>query len=147
MALSSRSTARVETNRSWFTAAELALADGLFAMAEAVIRDADVPDAPPYGVGLREGGGAIAYVGKKKVAQMTTGAPTAPKKPRGSKPLREGEISAYGGFGFPARFVEIGTVHSGAEPFVTPSLMAEVPETHDYLRKALKNSPCTRKGK
>jgi hypothetical protein len=115
-------TARVVLNRKAFDEINLAIADGLFAVAERVLEVVKVPDAPPYSKGLIQGGGAIAYLGTKKVNGTTIGGKQI-KKPRALR-TKAGEAVAIVGFGFPARFVELGTLDTHAEPFLTPAVMA-----------------------
>lgn len=114
-------TARVVLNRKALDEVTLAIADGLFAVAERVLEVVHVPDAPPRGQGLIQGGGAIAYVGSKKVAGTTIGGRQI-KKPRGLRGAAD-EPYAIVGFGFPGRFVELGTIDTHAEPFLTPAVM------------------------
>lgn len=117
-------TTRVVLNRKAFAEIDLAIADGLFAVAERVIETASPPDAPPYGKGLVQGGGAVGFLGGKKVNGTTIGGRQI-KKPRA---LRVGRTEAVGvaGWGFPARFVELGTVDTRAQPFLTPAVMSVV---------------------
>jgi HK97 gp10 family phage protein len=129
-------TSRVVLNRKAFEQVDLAIADGLFAVAEEVIAVARPPDAPPYGQGLVEGGGAIAYLGGKKVNGTTIGGKQV-KKPRSLK-VRDGEPVAIAGFGFPARFVELGTVDTPAEPFLTPAVFQVEPDADVILSKEIK---------
>lgn len=117
-------TSRVVTNRKAFDIVTLAIADGLFAVAEEVLTVVRPPDAPPYGEGLREGGGAIAYVGNRKV-NGTLIAGKQVKKPRKLR-AQPGEPVAAVGFGFPGRFAELGTVDTKAQPFLTPAVMQVV---------------------
>lgn len=114
-------TARVVINRKAFAEIDLAIADGLFAVAERVLEVVDVPDAPPHGQGLVEGGGAIAYLGSRKVNGTTIGGRQV-KKPRAFR-TRQGEVAAAVGFGFPGRFVELGTIDTPSEPFLTKAVM------------------------
>jgi hypothetical protein len=123
---------RVELNRSVLDAITLATADGLFEMAKAAVFEASVPDAPPYGTGLLQGGGAVAWVRGKKVATTTIGGKQI-KAPRGAGVSRMGIVAA-GGYGFPGHLVEFGTVKMGAEPFLTPSLMAVAPDAVEFVR-------------
>jgi hypothetical protein len=126
---------RIVLNRAAFAAITLAVADGAFEMAKAVIEGADVPDAAPYAEGLVQGGAVVAFVGKKRVGVWSkTGAPV--KKPRAAK-LTDG-VTVIGGYGFPGRFLEEGTVHMPAQPFLTPELMATIPDARDYIRAACK---------
>lgn len=113
-------TSRVVLNRQAFAEISLAIADGLFAVAEEVLDVVAVPDAPPLTKGLTEGGGALAYLGTKKVNGTTIGGRQI-KKPRGLKTA--GGATAIVGFGMPGRFVEMGTVHMAAHPFLTPAVM------------------------
>lgn len=123
---------RVVLNRSVLDAITLATADGLFEMAKAAVFGAQVPDAPPLGVGLIQGGGAVAWVNGKKVATTTIGGRQI-KAPRGygvsSKP-----IVAIGGFGFPGHLLEFGTVNMGAQAFLTPSLQRTRPDAVEFIR-------------
>jgi hypothetical protein len=125
---------RIVLNRQAFDEITLAVADGAFELAKEVVLGAQVPDAAPYGQGLIEGGGVIAFVGKKRVGMAATGGATSVKKPRRAK-LGTG-ITVVGGFGFPARFVEEGTAHMGAQPFLTPELMATLPDAEGFIKAA-----------
>jgi hypothetical protein len=126
---------RIVLNRKFFDALTLATADGLFAIAKEIVDGADVPDATPLGQGLVEGGGVLAYVGRKRVGVYGTGGQTAVSKPRAAK-LNPTGITVIGGFGFPSRFLETGTIKMGAQPFVTPELMARVPDAGDFIKAA-----------
>lgn len=133
---------RIELNRKAFDAITLATADGMFQMAKAIVEGARVPDAEPKGQGLVEGGGVLAFVGRKRVGVWSTSG-AAVKKPRRAK--LSGGVTVLGGYGFPARFLEEGTVHMGAQPFLTPQLMATAPEARDYVRAACKRHRVTGK--
>jgi hypothetical protein len=136
--LLARRAVKVELNHAALSAVTMAVADGAFEMAKAVVFGADVPDATPYGEGLVRSGGVLAYVDRKLVATTATGAGTdgdpTVKKPRAAK-LADG-IVIIGGFGFPARFQEAGTVNQPARPFLTPELMATVPDAGGFVRLA-----------
>lgn len=119
-----RSQARIVLNRKAFEQIELANVDGLLAVAEEVIETARPPDAPPYGQGLLQGGGTLAYLGNKKVGgQMQDGRNVS--KPRS---LRLRDMVAIAGWGFPGRFVELGTVDTSAQPFLTRSVSIVEPQ-------------------
>jgi hypothetical protein len=135
MARGASGAARIVLNRKALDEITLAAADGLFELAKAIIDDAHVPDAEPLGQGLVEGGGVIAFVGKKRVGVYATGGRSSVKKPRAAK-LSPTGITVIGGWGFPARFLETGTIHNPAEPFATPSLMEHVPDAGVYVRAA-----------
>lgn len=111
-------TARVVINRRAADAVLLGMADGLFDVAVQIKLAADVtvPDAPPYGQGLLEGGGAVAYAGTRKVAGTTIGG-RAIAKPRALR-NRAGIATAIVGWGFPGRFVHNGTVDTRADPWL-----------------------------
>lgn len=111
---------RVVLNRKAVRAVQVAIADGLFEVARTIIEVADPPDATPFGAGLVTQGGALAYVGDKKVGGWSQRG-TQPKKPRAYKVRGQGAITAIAGFGFPGRFQEMGTVHHAAQPFLTPA--------------------------
>ena len=124
---------RIVLNRAAFDEITLAVADGAFELAKAVVNGADVPDAAPYGEGLVQGGAAIAFVGSKRVgAWSKTGASV--KKPRAAR-LSRG-ITVIGGYGFPGRFVESGTVKMTAEPFLTPQLLSTLPDAEGFVKAA-----------
>jgi hypothetical protein len=124
-------TSRVVLNRKAFAEIDLAIADGLFAVALRVLDVVRVPDAPPYGQGLVQGGGAVAFLGGKKVNGTTIGGKQI-KKPYGLKTGSTEAVAAVG-FGFPARFVELGTVDTQAEPFLTPAVMGVVGSDADVV--------------
>ncbi|HSW41755.1 MAG TPA: hypothetical protein VLM76_04530 [Patescibacteria group bacterium] len=119
---------RVVLNRAALDAVTLGMADGLLALADAVIAAALVPDAPAHGVGLIEAGGTVAYVAGKKVGG-------AARKPSAMK-VRSMGVAIAGGFPFPARFAELGTVNQPARPFLTPALLATVPDAEPFIRAA-----------
>ena len=132
-------TKRVELNRAAFEELDVAQADGLFALAVRVVRMAKPPDAPPYGQGLVEGGGALGFLGKKKIDGTLIGGRQI-RKPRSLR-LTSHEAVAVAGFGFPAHFVELGTVDTAANPFLTRALAVVEPEADvvisDAIRKRL----------
>jgi hypothetical protein len=119
---------RVVLNRAALDAITLGMADGLLALADAVIAATKVPDAPVLGAGLIEAGGTVAYVAGKKVGGTA-------KKPKAMK-VRTMGVAVAGGFPFPARFQELGTVNQPARPFLTPALMAMVPDAAPFIRAA-----------
>lgn len=116
-------TTRVELNRATLRQLAVLQADALMDVAQRVLEVTRVPDAPPYSQGLVEGGGFIGYVGRKKVGGSTIGGRQI-KKPR-SLPLSgdTDQQTVAVGFGFPARFVELGTVDTPAQPFLTPAVL------------------------
>lgn len=117
---------RVEINRAALDEISLGLADGVYDIARtiSVVAASNAPDEPPYGVGLVDAGGAAVWVRGKKVAESTTGPDGKVDKPRGLT-LKSAGSSIVGvvGFGFPALFVEFGTVRMRAEPFLTPAAL------------------------
>jgi HK97 gp10 family phage protein len=125
--------ARVVLNRSKFPAVFVAVADGLFEVAKTIIEEADPPDATPFGEGLVTRGGALAYVGDKKVAGWGTDG-KQPKKPRAFKVRGSGRIMAIAGFGFPARFQEFGTIKQPARPFLTPAMNRVIPRITEIMK-------------
>ena len=134
--LIARRAAKVVLNHAALDEISRAAVDGFFEFAKSILTSADVPDATPYGEGLIDHGGAIAYVGKQLVASyaMNPGDPTV-KKPRGAK-LGPGVV-VIAGYGFPARFQEAGTIHQPARPFLTPELMQQQPDAGGYIQKAM----------
>jgi hypothetical protein len=131
----SKPTTRVVLNRKAFDAVSLGIADGLFEVALAVLDVVEVPDAPPKGQGLIQGGAAMAWVGKRKVNGTTIGGRQV-TKPRSLR-LQDGQATAIVGFGFPARFVELGTVDAPAEPFLTPAVATITPDAEVIISPAI----------
>ncbi len=117
---------RVILNRSALDAITLGMADGLLALADAVIAATKVPDAAPYGEGLIEEGGTVAYVLGKKVGGTAS-------KPKAMKVKSMG-VAVAGGFPFPARLQELGTINQPARAFLTPALMATVPDAAPLIK-------------
>ena len=109
-----KQTSRVILNRAKVEKLRLGIADAIFGVALEVLDNTHPPDAPPYGKGLIEGGGAVAFVDKKKVNGTTIGGRQI-KKPRSLK-LGTGEdgIVAIVGYGFPGRLVHNGSIHNKA---------------------------------
>ena len=135
---------RVVLHRATLDAITLGLADGLLALADADIAAAKPPDEPAGSPGavrpnltergaprpeLTDAGGTVAYVAGKKVGGTA-------KKPSAMK-VRTMGVAVAGGFGFPAHFVEFGTIHEPARPFLTPALMATVPDAGPYIAAAV----------
>ena len=123
-----KQTSRVILNRAKVEKLRLGIADAIFGVALEVLDNTHPPDAPPYGKGLIEGGGAVAFVDKKKVNGTTIGGRQI-KKPRSLK-LGTGEdgIVAIVGYGFPGRLVHNGSIHNKANPFLRRSVLEILPE-------------------
>jgi hypothetical protein len=115
--MSYKPTIRTVLNRERLQDVDRAMATGLERLAEDVLERADVPDAPPYGVGLIENGAYISYVDGKRIGG------TADKKPKSFK-VRGRGVSIAVGYPFPARFNEMGTVKQPARPFIAPAVIA-----------------------
>lgn len=124
---------RIVLNRAALDEVTLAAADGMFDLAKSIVEKANVPDAEPLGLGLVQGGGVIAFVGSKRVAAWSVDGDSV-KKPRAVK-LSAG-TTVIGGYGFPARILETGKLDTPAEPFLTPELMAQVPDAGNFVRLA-----------
>lgn len=111
---------RVVLNLAKLDQVQQALAMGCLKLLETIAREASdrAPDAPPLGQGLVKSWGAAVYVDGKKVGDVSADG-TATAKPRA---FRAGSgLTGLVGFGFPARFVEIGTSDTRAQPFLTPA--------------------------
>lgn len=121
---------RVEVNRAALGEVYVAAGDGLLALADAMLANARPPDAPPYGKGLVKAGGTAVWVNGKKTGG--TGS-----KPRGLRLDKPG-ATAIVGFGFPGRFVELGTIDTPAEPFLTPAVMQEAPNAEVHIGPAVR---------
>ncbi|MCC6619467.1 MAG: hypothetical protein IT341_10575 [Chloroflexi bacterium] len=127
--------ARVVMNRAALDEVRLAVADGALAVGEAVVREADPPDATPFGAGLVTNGGWIGYVGDKKIGGGGLDG-KQPKKPRTFRVRGTQRIQIIAGFGFPGRFQELGTVNHPAQPFFTPAMNRVLPRTSELMRPA-----------
>lgn len=132
--LLARRGAKMALNREALDQITRAAVDGAFELAKAIVFGANVPDAPPFGEGLIETGGVIAYVDRKKVAEASKSGATI-KRPRAAK-LGKG-IVVIGGFGARhGHFAEFGTIHQPARPFLTPELMATLPDAGEFIKAA-----------
>ena len=156
MTLTEKQAHRVVLNRAAFDAITLAIADGAFNLACAIVDDAHVPVATGR---LKHDHGVIAYIGRRRVATSKPGRTaraTAPsgnylldalragtagrtdesvKKPQAAKLTTFG-ITVIGGYGFPGRFQEAGTAKQPARPFLTPSLLAHLPGAEGFIKLA-----------
>jgi hypothetical protein len=121
--------ARVVLNREAADQVRLGLADGLFALCEQIVQQARPPDAPPSGRGLVRRGAAAAWVDGKRVAG--TGSIG-----QGRVPSRA--VVAAAGFGFPARFQELGTIKQSPRPFFMPAVVSVLPNADKYIRPAMR---------
>lgn len=97
---------------------------------------ANAPDAPPYGVGIVSRGGVVAFAGGRQIGSWA--AEGTPDVPRELQAGGRGTIAVAGGFRFPARFQELGTVHHGAQPFLSPALSRRLSRLGEYMAAAVK---------
>lgn len=108
-----------------------AISEGMAAAMERVGQDfvetVDPPDATPFGEGLVTSPDWGVWAYGKKVAGTA-------KKPRKAKARKDG-ILLVAGEGFPGRFQELGTIHHGAQPHVTPAMVAVLNGLPDRLRE------------
>jgi hypothetical protein len=114
---------RVEINRAAVDEVLGGFADGIFDIVRAAgtVAEQLAPDATPYGEGLVDRIGAAVWVKGRKTHQWSSSGAT-PDKPRDLRVRSEGEIVGVVGAGFPGMFQELGTVHHGAQPFLTPAV-------------------------
>jgi hypothetical protein len=117
---------RVVVNRAALTQLQGAFADGMAAIGELVIGITRPPDATPFGEGLVTTGDWGVWTGGRKTHGTAT-------KPRAAK-LARGGITLVAGWGFPARFQEMGTVHQPARPFYTPRIIEVLPDAASFIR-------------
>jgi HK97 gp10 family phage protein len=118
---------RVVLNRQALERSVLAVADGMADAGREAVDMADPPDATPYGAGLVDRGGMIAWVKGRKIDDHSLDG-KAPRKPD-VRP-RSSDIFVVVGFGFPGRYQEFGTEHHAAQPFLTPvmqQIRGEIP--------------------
>lgn len=126
---------RVELNREALAELDLAMAHGLETMAAQVLAETDAPDATPFGQGLVDRGGWVSYVDGKRVGASAGDV----KKPRAMRVRGQG-VSVGVGYGFPARFQEMGTERQPPRPFLTPvvqRVMGSERDVAEALRAAL----------
>lgn len=131
-----RKQTRVLLNQSKLDQAQLALAMGILNLGHDIALEASsrAADAPPYGEGIVKGWGVAVYVGTKKVGDISADG-TATAKPRAFKVRGREGLSAVVGFGFPARFLEMGTSDTAAQPFLTPAVMSVGPKAAELIRE------------
>ena len=134
----------------------------MFEMAKAIAMDARRARCSAVRTGARAGSGVLAFVGKQARGRVGAGVGPARKvasaeslgitkherrhlvraearkaglqKPKAAK-LSAG-ITVIGGFGFPGRFVEEGTIKTRAHPFLTPALMPTLPGVEGFVKAA-----------
>lgn len=113
----------VVVNRSVLNELVLGYADGLHEVGRNIIARAEptVPDRPPIGKGLVQGGSVVTFVNRKRVASEGK----ATRLRRDAVPPKA-VIATVVGYPFPGLLVELGTSHSAPEPFVTPAFGAEL---------------------
>ncbi len=120
---------RVELNRAAVGEVYAAAGDGLLALADAMLANTHPHDHEPYGRGLVKRGGTGVWVNGKK----TGGNASKPRQLRLDKP----GATAIVGYGFPARFEEIGTVDTPSHPFLTPGVMRTLPDAEVHISPAV----------
>lgn len=144
---------RVELNRAALAQVDLALADGVFDIARAIVRVAEsrAPDASTgnypkkwgggprrLGEGLVDRGGAGVWVNGRKTHGTSSIEGRPVKKPRALRVKSAGaSIVGVAGFGFPAAFDELGTLNAPAQPFLTPAVAEVVPDARVILSAAM----------
>ncbi len=111
-----RGKAKAILNRDALHQMDLGMAKALELLAFEVLGKVDPPDAAPFGEGLVESGAYLTYVDGRRVGG------DADKKPKAMKVRGRGVVVGVG-FGFPGRFVEVGTVRQPPRPFLTPVVM------------------------
>jgi hypothetical protein len=131
-------TKRVVLNRQALTQVGLAVAEGMVAVGREILDVADPPDSPlepyPLGEGLPKQGGVLGYFDGKKIDGYGQDG-KQPKKPRRADVKRG--ITVVVGWGFPARFNELGTVKHPAQPFASPAVDQVSPRVVDIIRRVV----------
>lgn len=133
--------ARVELNRSKLNEVQLGIAQGLHELAVSIAQDASSQvTVSTDDWHIRDHWGAATYVDGKKVLDTSSdGSATAkPREFRAPKGL-----SAIAGFDFPARFLEVGTSDTAAQPFLSPASTRGAERAGPIIRDAL--APTLRK--
>lgn len=122
-----KTNARVVINRENANRVRLALADGLLNVAQAIVDNAHPPDDPATSKVIE--GGAVGYIDGRKIGGQA-------QKPSRERGLKDKGIAAFAGWGFPARFQEIGTVHQPARPFGWPAMEQTRGQAPGLMREA-----------
>lgn len=125
-------TARTVLNKQALNAIAQGFAEGMGALGQAIIEITTPPDAEPFGEGLVTTGDWGVWAGTKKVGGTAS-------RPRGVKLSKTG-ITLIAGYGFPGRFQELGTIHQPARPFFTPSVVEEIPQTEEHLKRPVQRA-------
>ena len=128
---------RVVLNRSALDQTILAIGDGLFAVGKEIIDTAKPPDASPFGEGLPKQGGVLAYAGGKKIAGYGLDG-KQPRVPRAAHISRQRGVVVIVGWGFPARFNELGSIHNTPNPFFTRAVDEVLPRAQSIMRQHVK---------
>ena len=119
---------RIEINRAKVEEMTLRVADGIFQAAQEAIHAA----RPPVGIGpynkwhpyaMVARGGVVGFVGGKRFAVYARAGMKGSVKPSKTVKARSATIVVTGGFGYPARLNEFGTIHNQPRPFLTPVFM------------------------
>lgn len=131
-----RTKARVALKRNALDEVQLGLADGVGRFLEEVaqIASARAPDQFEDDKGLPDRWGWAVYSGGKKVADGS-GDGSVVKPPREMRISRQDGLAGFVGFGFPARFLEFGTVKMRAQPFLTPAVESVAPRAPGLIRE------------
>lgn len=129
---------RVVLDRAEIDRVVIAAGVGAYEFANDVIDDAadNAPDATPYGVGIVTGGGVVAFANGRQIGSWSARGET--DAPRALDTAGRGQIAVAGGFRFPARFQELGTIHHGSQPFLSPALSRRLPRFGEYVADAVK---------
>lgn len=156
--MATQRTSRVVLNRKTINGIYLAAGDATFEVAKAVIAAARPPDDPRPKMkvvsrrtgkaywthldteggglhrGLVEGGGALAWVNRRKIAGTTIGGKQI-KKPRRLR--LDQDVLAIAGWGYPGHFVQWGTVKTPANPFFTRAIAEVLPKALGIARRTM----------
>jgi hypothetical protein len=129
-----RTTARLVLNQSVLNDVQKALAFGLLNLGEKIAQEASanaaVSEDERYGH-VRDQWGAAVYVDGKKISDISADG-SAVNKPRA---FRAGKgLAGLVGFGFPGRFLEVGTSDTRAQPFLSPAAQRAVGSAVETIR-------------
>lgn len=94
-------------------------ADAMAALGQKTVEGASSKLTEGHGVEtgqMKRSGGFVVYVNKKKVAGNAT-----------MRKVDKSDLAMYVGFGFPARFYEMGTIKQPSRPFLSPTFYREAP--------------------
>jgi hypothetical protein len=126
-----RTSAKVKLNREGVDEVQLRVAAGMQRFSEAVIENAVVPDAPPYGEGLLTAGVAGVWIEGKLVAG--TAKATPPRSQHFRFPPGACAVARFRSR--VTHLLEFGTVHMEPRPIIRPAYVRTQPRALELIEE------------